>query len=264
MDELLIAGAFKQETSSTPLEASLATVSSVENSGLKLIFDGAGGTDGKIYPCNAGVTFMAGDRVKVSKISGTYIAEYPIGDPGSRGGGGSGSIPSGGAVDNVLAKKTARDNDVYWRAIFPTGGTDGQVLTKDGTAEQKVKWAAAPSDAGSKLVNGDYSAVLDAVGNLAPKSTYYRGSLGTSNVPWTGLYTAGTINLNGTDINIGSSGSTAKIGFFGISSKSAKLTHSTTSNNQGYTTVTSSNLNTTGVYALNNIIGILKKYGLIG
>lgn len=259
MDELELESAFTEDVQQEPFEAELATVKSIKADGLELVFDGLSESDGKVYPCNACVEFRVGDRVKVKKISGTYVAEYPIGAPGSRGGGegggGGGSfLPDGGAAGYVLGKKSASDGDVEWKAIFPTGGTDGQVLMKDGSTAQKVKWGAIPSADVSQLTTGNYNATLDTSGNLVPKSTTYRGSLGTSSVPWNGLYSVGTVSLGN---------STSKLGFFGKTPVS-KITLSTTSNNQGYTTVTSNNYTTTGVYVLNNIVGILKAYGLIG
>lgn len=283
MDELELESAFTEDVQQEPFEAELATVKSIKADGLELVFDGLSESDGKVYPCNACVEFRVGDRVKVKKISGTYVAEYPLGAPGSRGsdGGGGGSfLPDGGAAGYVLGKKTAAngdvewkaifptggstgyvlgkkstsDGDVEWKAIFPTGGTDGQVLMKDGSTAQKVKWGAIPSADVSQLTTGNYNATLDTSGNLVPKSTTYRGSVGTSSVPWNGLYSVGTLSLGN---------SASKLGFFGTTPAS-KITLSTTSNNQGFTTVTRNNYTTTGVYVLNNIVGILKAYGLIG
>ena len=85
-----------------------------------------------------------------------------------------------------------------------------------------------------------------------------------------GTYTSAQVNI-GTGlsgkITIGANNSSSyatQLAFFGAT-PIAKQTLSTSSNDTGYTTITSSNLNTTGVYALNNLIGILKnKYGLIG
>lgn len=84
LNDLLLEGAFEQDERSNPLEAQLAKVVSVSSRGIQLLFDGASASDGKIYPCNACAEFRAGDRVKVAKVSGTYIVEYPIGAPGSR------------------------------------------------------------------------------------------------------------------------------------------------------------------------------------
>ena len=77
--------------------------------------------------------------------------------------------------------------------------------------------------------------------------------LGDSNHYWKSAYIGSTETHIGKDTN-------SKICFFGAAAI-ARQTLSLTSNNMGYTSVTSSNY----LYALNNLIGILKnKYGLIG
>ena len=57
----------------------LATVGEAYDDGLTLIFDGQTAATTKRYKCNTAITFSAGQRVKVVKMSGTYIVEYPIG-----------------------------------------------------------------------------------------------------------------------------------------------------------------------------------------
>ena len=53
----------------------------VYSDGISLIFDGDSEPTAKHYKCNAALTFAAGQRVKIVKISGTYVVEYPIGNP---------------------------------------------------------------------------------------------------------------------------------------------------------------------------------------
>ena len=62
-------------------ESMLATVAAVGQSGLRLIFDGQSSASGKYYKCNTSVVFHAGDRVKVTKMSGTYVVDYVVGSP---------------------------------------------------------------------------------------------------------------------------------------------------------------------------------------
>lgn len=57
----------------------LATVAGVYSDGIVLRIDGA--ETKKHYLVNASQSFSVGDRVKVAKISGTYIVEYKIGKP---------------------------------------------------------------------------------------------------------------------------------------------------------------------------------------
>lgn len=57
----------------------LATVGAVYSDGLSLILDGQTEATAKHYKRNTAITFSKGQRVKVVKISGTYIVEYPVG-----------------------------------------------------------------------------------------------------------------------------------------------------------------------------------------
>ena len=65
----------------------LATVGAVYEDGLSLILEGQTEATTKHYRCNTSVKFAAGDRVKVARISGSYVVEYVVGPPGSGGGG---------------------------------------------------------------------------------------------------------------------------------------------------------------------------------
>lgn len=76
-------------------EVRLATVAEVLSNGLRLQFDGSDAATQKIYKCNAACMFAEGDRVKVTKCSGTYIVDYVIGGPGS-GGGSVSKLENGG------------------------------------------------------------------------------------------------------------------------------------------------------------------------
>lgn len=68
-----------------PVEVRLATVAEVLSNGLRLTFDGSSEPTSKIYKCNAACIFSVGDRVKVTKHSGTYLVDYVIGVPASGG-----------------------------------------------------------------------------------------------------------------------------------------------------------------------------------
>ena len=74
----------------------LATVAEVLNDGLRLQFDGSDAATTKIYKCNASCMFTVGDRVKVTKHSGTYLVDYVIGAPGGGGGGSVSKLENGG------------------------------------------------------------------------------------------------------------------------------------------------------------------------
>lgn len=63
----------------------LATVGAVYDDGLSLILEGQTEATTKHYKCNTSATFAAGDRVKVARISGSYVVEYVVGPPSSGG-----------------------------------------------------------------------------------------------------------------------------------------------------------------------------------
>lgn len=56
-----------------------AVVTSVDDTGLQLIFDGEIYPTKKKYKFNTSYSFNVGDRVKVNKQSGSYVVEYPLG-----------------------------------------------------------------------------------------------------------------------------------------------------------------------------------------
>ena len=58
-----------------------ATVGAVYADGVTLIFDGESQAGAKRYKCNTSVLFAAGDRVRITADSGTYVVEYAVGTP---------------------------------------------------------------------------------------------------------------------------------------------------------------------------------------
>ena len=71
---------FIQEQKKEP-EVNFATIDEIYSDGVTLIFDGETEPTTKHYKCNSAVVFSAGDRVKVLRDSGTYVVEYPVGNP---------------------------------------------------------------------------------------------------------------------------------------------------------------------------------------
>ena len=244
----------------TEPEVRFATIGAVYDDGVTLIFDGQEEATAKHYRCNSSVLFSAGDRVKIASDSGTYVVEYIVGNPGA-----NAPIPKGGSSGQVLAKKSGTDGDVVWKNIssgsttgkLPSGGTTGQYLKKKSNSDYDAEWSTPPSSGGSsdRLVGSgsSNSATLNSSRQLVPASSSasYAHSLGSASMPWYNLYIgAGTISL-GTSIS--------SLGFFGAKAETKKIL-STVSANMGYSSATSSNYLT----IINNIAGILKKYGLIG
>lgn len=62
-----------------PSQINFATIMGVYDDGLQLKFDGEQEATSKKYKYNRSIAFRLGDRVKVSRVSGTYVVEYPIG-----------------------------------------------------------------------------------------------------------------------------------------------------------------------------------------
>ena len=81
-------------------------------------------------------------------------------------------------------------------------------------------------------------------------SSYIAYSIGSPSTPfWSAYFGGGTLSLGAKD---------AKIGFWGTG-PIARCALSTSSQNMGYSSASASNYLT----VLNNLVGILKKYGLI-
>ena len=111
--------------------------------GLSLIFDGQETASEKHYKCNTAVRFAAGDRVRILKDSGTYVVEYVVGSPGE-----DILMPTGGADGQILTKDGSDDYVASWanRARdLPSGGTTGQILTKASNASYSVTWSNLPA-----------------------------------------------------------------------------------------------------------------------
>lgn len=133
-------------------EAALATIGALYSDGVSLIFDGEEEATEKHYKVNTSIEFSAGDRVKVSKISGTYIVEYIVGAPMR-----DYALPKGGVDGDMLVKSGATDYAAAWKTIdipeehIPKGGSDGQMLAKDGDlTDYKLKWVDGNIPASSK------------------------------------------------------------------------------------------------------------------
>ena len=146
-------------------EIELGTISGVFSDGVTVLLDGDEEASEKHYRVNASALFLAGDRVKVHKNSGTLLIEYAVGSPMARypipSGGSDGQVlvkdgtnpyavkwgsahglPSGGSAGQVLAKTSNDNYAVAWVSRgLPSGGSKGQVLTKNGGTDYDVTWA---------------------------------------------------------------------------------------------------------------------------
>lgn len=155
-----------------PSQANFATVVGVYEDGLQLQFDGETESSSKKYRYNQSITFKLGDRVKVTRVSGTYVAEYPIGK-------GKFSV----APDNVSGiNATAGETEVSIQWSDPADKTvDGQVVSKwSGTylVRNEVDFPKNETD-GTQLLNSQirnaYKSTPFIDKGLTPNKTYYYG-----------------------------------------------------------------------------------------
>lgn len=160
----------------------LATIAEIGATGVKIVVDGDEEAGDKEYRVNCMQKFSVGDRVKICKNSGTYLVEYKIGSPMS-------AYP------------------------IPSGGSDGQVLTKDGVSDYSVKWSSGGS--ASEISNGNHKVTMSSVGVLTPSSSPYYIDLGSSTAKYRNLYLSGVADVDGNVFLCGSS--TNYLGFFGSS-----------------------------------------------
>lgn len=72
---------FLQEPEAQKPEVNFAVIGTIYSDGVTLIFDGEDDESVKHYKVNSFVVFAAGDRVRIVKDSGTYVVEYPVGNP---------------------------------------------------------------------------------------------------------------------------------------------------------------------------------------
>lgn len=70
--------------SSEDLSYSFATIDQIYDDGITLIFDGEETASEKHYKCNSFCIFAPEQRVRIIKDSGTYVVEYPVGNPNAR------------------------------------------------------------------------------------------------------------------------------------------------------------------------------------
>lgn len=215
-------------------------------------------TDGDVVWKN--ITQSTTGKLPAGGTTGQYLKKSSATDYEAEWATLGGTLPTGGTAGQYLKKNSATDYSAEWvtlSGLLPTGGIAGQYLKKSSSVNYAVEWASAPSTSTTtnKLTGSgtSNSATLNSSRQLVPaaSSSIYAHSLGSSVSPWYNIYIGGGTMSFGT--------SSSKLAFFGGTAQS-KLTLSTVSANMGYSSATSSNYLT----IINNIAGILKKYGLIG
>ena len=171
--------------------------------------------------------------------------------------GGTFEIVANGAAVNRLGSSTYYWDTGYISKLYLSGAcyldAYGTSLRVNGT----VIGSSDPNMAGKEVKMGgstSYYITASTSRELKPSnsSTTYPFYLGTASYYWHYAY------LGSVMVKIGS-GSSSKIGFF-AGTPIARQTLSSTTQNMSYSTATSSNY----LKILNNLVGILVKYGLIG
>ena len=121
-------------------EIVLGVVAAVTSDGVQIQVDGNSTAGEKEYKVNSSILFQAGDRVKLEKNSGTYIVEYVVGSPMERY-----PFPSGGSDGQMLVKDGSNPYQIKWATPptgIPSGGTKGAVLCKNSATDYDVTWVA--------------------------------------------------------------------------------------------------------------------------
>lgn len=166
-------------------------------------------------------------------------------------------IVANGTAINRLGSATYYWNTGYISRLYLNGSccldAYGSSLRVNGTVIDE----SDPNMAGKEVKMGgstSYYITANTSRELKPStsSTLYPFYLGTTSLYWHYAY------LGSVQVKIGSSAS-SKIGFF-AGTPIARQTLSSTTQNMGYSTATASNY----LKILNNLVGILVKYGLIG
>lgn len=146
VDSLYTAEASAQDTPQQDAGYQMATIGTVESDGVTLIFDGEESPSEKHYKVNAGAQLAAGQRVLVQAVAGSYVVLCAVGAPSS---GGSG-IPAGGTDGQLLAKDGSGDYALKWvnapQQYVPSGGTTGQMLVKASNVSYALAWTDPPKN----------------------------------------------------------------------------------------------------------------------
>ena len=229
---------FQQEEAIKEPEAanySFAVIGEVYEDGVSLIFPGSEEPSEKHYKANLYCKFKAGQRVYIAKDSGTYIALFPVGKPGSE------DI----VADTATKAKTATSAETSdalstSRTIQLTGAVTGSGQF-DGSQNLTIRTSMGSSGTVDRAETADRwttSRTLTLSGD-ATGSVSFNGS---SNF---------TLNITVKEFTERHSGS--RLGFFNASPTSKNYVSKLNS------TPTVNNLKT----QLNNLIGALNEYGLV-
>lgn len=235
---------FQQEEAIKEPEAanySFAVIGEVYEDGVSLIFPGSEEASEKHYKANLYCKFKAGQRVYIAKDSGTYIALFPVGKPGSEDIVADTATKADTATSAETSKNAENANALSnRRTIQLTGAVTGSGQF-DGSQNLTINTSMGSSGTVDRAETADRwtnSRTLTLSGD-ATGSVSFNGS---SNF---------TLNITVKEFTERHSGS--RLGFFNTSPTSKNYVSKLNS------TPTVNNLKT----QLNNLIGALNEYGLV-
>lgn len=256
---------------------SIATIGTVFDDGVSLIFAGEVSESEKHYPVNTGAVFEAGDHAYVVKVSGTYIAVCNMTRKTNNDTVKDLNIASLSIYEGDSAKIRV-DKDGAYPDSTGTGtlGKSTNIWNGAWISEINLNSSCQLKASGADLqVNGN--TVLTGT-NFAGKNVYMGGDSNCSIVCSKGRFLRPSVANDEYPCYFGESNNYwhyayigkkttiigynkySALGFFGHAAY-AQQTLSQYSLNMGYTAATESNYLT----ILNNLVGILKNYyGLIG
>ena len=143
-----------------PPGQSFATVGTVYEDGIALIFNGAETESLKHYKCNTAVRFAAGQRVRIIEDSGTYVVEYPVGAPAQ-------SIYADSAARAAYASE-AGHAETAGKAVTATKADTAASAGSADTAKSAETAAQAENAAAAETAkNADFATRAGQVDNLA-------------------------------------------------------------------------------------------------
>lgn len=241
---------FQQEEAIKEPEAanySFAVIGEVYEDGVSLIFPGSEEPSEKHYKANLYCKFKAGQRVYIAKDSGTYIALFPVGKPGSE------SVVADTATNATNATKAENATNA--------SNADKAATSDKLSSERTIKLTGAVT--GSGQFDGSQNLTINT--SMGSSGTVDRAETADR---WTTSRTltlsgdaTGSVSFNGSSnftLNITVKEFTerhsgSRLGFFNTSPTSKNYVSKLNS------TPTVNNLKT----QLNNLIGALNEYGLV-
>lgn len=235
--------AIQEET--TP-NYSFAVVGQVYEDGVSLIFPGSEEPSEKHYKANLYCKFKAGQRVYIAKDSGTYIALFPVGKPGS---------------ESVVADTATNATNAENAENATTASNADKANTSDKlSSERTIQLTGAVTGSGK----------FDGSQNLSINTNFGSGSVSkaTTADKWTNKRTLTITNDASGSVSFDGSGNMSlrlTVNEFTTSHRGSRLGFF---NNYGNSRQTVSNLNSTPTVdnlksKLNELIDALQSYGLI-